>query len=112
MIGFSTRISILACVPEVLPGQPLPFIIILGNIDAFDLENNRSRAVIAEADHDKIVKIVVMLSPLVTDLMYQATYDWYRCKGSFSLRRKARTWAEVAFYVAPDYRWGPEKADR
>ena len=51
-----------------------------------------------------------VLAPLVTDLMYQVTYDWCRCKGGFSLRQKARTWAEVAFYVAPEYRWGPEKA--
>ena len=51
-----------------------------------------------------------ILAPLVTDLMYQVTYDWCRCKGGFSLRKKARTWAEVAFYVAPEYRWGPEKA--
>ncbi len=49
---------------------------------------------------------------LVTDLIYQVAYDWCRCKGSFSLRRKARTWAEVAFYVAPEYRWVPDKADR
>ena len=52
------------------------------------------------------------LAPMVTDLMYQVAYDWCRCKGAFSLRQKARTWAEVAFYVAPEYRWGPEKTDR
>ena len=50
-----------------------------------------------------------ILAPMVTDLMYQVAYDWCRCKGSYSLRRKARTLAEVAFYVAPNYRWGPEK---
>ncbi len=53
-----------------------------------------------------------ILAPLVTDLMYQVTYDWSRCKGAFSLRQKARTWAEVAFCVAPEYRLDPEKADR
>ncbi len=53
-----------------------------------------------------------MLAPLVTGLMYQVAYDWCRCKGSFSLRRKARTWAEAAIYVAPEYRWVPDKADR
>ena len=46
---------------------------------------------------------------LVTDLIYQVAYDWCRCKGSFSLRRKARTWAEVVFYVAPEYRWSAER---
>ncbi len=53
-----------------------------------------------------------ILAPLVTDLMYQVVYDWCRCKGAFSLRLKARTWAEVAFYVAPAYRWGPEKREK
>lgn len=51
-----------------------------------------------------------VLAPMVTDLMYQVTYDWCRCKGAYSLRRKARTLAEVAFFVAPDYRWEPEKS--
>ena len=53
-----------------------------------------------------------VLAPLVTDLMYQVTYDWCRCKGAFSLRQKARTWAEVAFYVAPEYRWDTKKMSR
>jgi len=52
-----------------------------------------------------------VLAPMVTDLMVQATYDWCRCKGAFSLRRRARAWAEVAFYVAPEYRWPPERAE-
>lgn len=52
-----------------------------------------------------------ILAPMVTDLMYQVAYDWCRCKGNYSLRRKARTLAEVAFYVAPNYRWGPEKLE-
>lgn len=51
------------------------------------------------------------LVPMVTDLMYQVTYDWCRCKGTFSLRQKARIWAEIAFYVAPAYRWTPEKKE-
>ena len=53
-----------------------------------------------------------ILAPMVTDLMYQVAYDWCRCKGRYSLRRKARTLAEVAFYVAPNYRWGPEEQRR
>ena len=52
-----------------------------------------------------------VLTPMVTDLMVQVAYDWCRCRGTYSLRQKARTWAEVAFYVAPAYRWGQEKMD-
>ncbi len=51
-----------------------------------------------------------ILAPIVADLMIQVTYDWCRCKGSFSLRRKARICAEAAFYVAREYRRDPEAA--
>lgn len=52
------------------------------------------------------------LAPMVTDLMYQVVYDWCRCKGNFSLRRKARAYAEMAFYVAPEYRWEYDQSDQ
>ncbi len=50
-----------------------------------------------------------VLAPMVTDLMYQVAYDWCRCKGRYPLRRKARTLAEVAFYVSPACRRDPEE---
>ncbi len=51
-----------------------------------------------------------ILAPLAVNLMLQVTYDWCRCKGSCSLRDRARRAAEVALYVAPAYRWTSEKS--
>ncbi|MCR5137073.1 MAG: TetR/AcrR family transcriptional regulator [Oscillospiraceae bacterium] len=50
-----------------------------------------------------------ILAPLAADLMLQVTYDWCRCKGTFSLCDRARQAAEVALYIAPQYRWDSKK---
>ena len=47
----SARIRILSCIPEVLLRQPLPLLVILRNVDPFDLENDRPRAVVTAGDH-------------------------------------------------------------
>lgn len=51
----SARIRILSCIPEVLLRQPLPLLVILRNVDPFDLENDRPRAVVTAGDHHAVI---------------------------------------------------------
>ena len=51
----SPGVCILGCIPEVLLRQPLPLLIILRDVDALDLENDRPRAVVAAGDHHAVV---------------------------------------------------------
>lgn len=52
------------------------------------------------------------LIPLISNLVYQVTYNWCRCKGGYSLRRKARSAAEIVLYVAPEYRMTSDELER
>ena len=89
--------------------EPIGIVDILHGMDAWLIKltrNAQKSGIILNPEAPEV------LAPMVTDLMYQVAYDWCRCKGAYSLRRKARTLAEVAFYVAPAYRWGPEKLNK
>lgn len=46
-----------------------------------------------------------LMVPIANSVVFQVIYDWCRCKGSFSLRDRARTYIETIFDVAPNYRW-------
>lgn len=43
--------------------------------------------------------------PITDSLVFQVVYDWCRCKGTFSLRKRARSYVEIVLDVAPPYRW-------
>ncbi|MCR5089135.1 MAG: TetR/AcrR family transcriptional regulator; helix-turn-helix transcriptional regulator [Oscillospiraceae bacterium] len=86
--------------------EPIGIVDILHGMDPWLIKltrNAQKAGIILNPDAPEI------LAPMVTDLMYQVAYDWCRSKGRYPLRRKARTLAEVAFYVAPAYRWVPEE---
>ena len=51
----SAGVSVLGIVRIVLLCQPLPLIIVLRNVDALDLEDDRTRAVITAGDHHAVV---------------------------------------------------------
>ena len=51
----SPGIGVLSSVLEILLFQPLAFFFIFRNIDAFDLEDDRPRAVVAACDHHTVV---------------------------------------------------------
>lgn len=48
-------IRILDCISEILLRQPFPLLVILGNVDPFDLENDRPRTVITTGDHHAVI---------------------------------------------------------
>ncbi len=84
--------------------EPIGIVDILHGMDAWLIKltrNAQKAGIILNPEPPEV------LAPMVTDLMYQVAYDWCRSKGAYSIRKRARTLAEVAFYIAPEYRWKP-----
>lgn len=50
-----------------------------------------------------------LLSRIATDLIIHELYVWCSQNGNFSLRERARQYAEVAYNVKPQYRMSPEQ---
>ncbi len=50
-----------------------------------------------------------LLSRIATDLIIHELYVWCSQNGNFSLRERARQYAEVAYHVNPKYRMSPEQ---
>ena len=50
-----------------------------------------------------------LLSRISTDLIIHELYVWCSQKGNFSLRERARQYAEIAYHVKPQYRMTPEQ---
>lgn len=50
-----------------------------------------------------------LLSRIATDLIIHELYVWCSQNGNFSLRERARQYAEVAYHVKPQYRMSPEQ---
>ena len=50
-----------------------------------------------------------LLSHIATDLIIHELYVWCSQNGNFSLRERARQYAEVAYHVKPQYRMTPEQ---
>ena len=50
-----------------------------------------------------------LLSRIATDLVCHELYVWCSQKGNFSLRARARQYAEVAYHVKPEYRMPVEQ---
>ena len=50
-----------------------------------------------------------LLSRIATDLITHELYVWCSENGNFSLRERARQYAEVAYHVKPQYRMSPEQ---
>lgn len=50
-----------------------------------------------------------LLSRIATDLITHELYVWCSQNGNFSLRERARQYAEVAYHVKPQYRMSPEQ---
>ena len=49
------------------------------------------------------------LSRIATDLIIHELYVWCSQNGNFSLRERARQYAEIAYHVKPQYRMTPEQ---
>lgn len=50
-----------------------------------------------------------LLSRIATDLITHELYVWCSENGNFSLRERARQYAEVAYHVKPQYRMSPDQ---
>lgn len=50
-----------------------------------------------------------LLSLIATDLIIHELYVWCSQNGNFSLRERARQYAEIAYHVKPQYRMTPEQ---
>ena len=50
-----------------------------------------------------------LLSRIATDLIIHELYVWCSKNGNFSLRERARQYAEIAYHVKPQYRMTPEQ---
>lgn len=50
-----------------------------------------------------------LLSRIATDLIIHELYVWCSQNGNFSLRERARQYAEIAYHVKPQYRMTPER---
>lgn len=50
-----------------------------------------------------------LLSRIATDLIFHELYVWCSQNGNFSLRERARQYAEIAYHVKPQYRMTPEQ---
>ena len=50
-----------------------------------------------------------LLSRIATDLIIHELYVWCSQNGNFSLRERARQYAEIAYHVKPQYRMTPEQ---
>lgn len=50
-----------------------------------------------------------LLSRIATDLIIHELYVWCSQNGNFSLRERARRYAEIAYHVKPQYRMTPEQ---
>lgn len=50
-----------------------------------------------------------VLSRIATDLIIHELYVWCSQNGNFSLRERARQYAEIAYHVKPQYRMTPEQ---
>ena len=50
-----------------------------------------------------------LLSRIATDLIIHELYVWCSQNGNFSLRERARQYAEIAYHVNPQYRMTPEQ---
>ena len=50
-----------------------------------------------------------LLSRIATDLIIHELYVWCSQNGNFSLRERARQYAEIAYHVEPQYRMTPEQ---
>ena len=73
--------------------EPIGIVDVLHGMDAWliKLTRNAQRSgIILNPEAPEV------LAPMVTDLMYQVAYDWCRRKGAYSLRRKARTMADLS----------------
>lgn len=51
----------------------------------------------------------VLLSHIATDLIIHELYVWCSQDGNFSLRERARQYAEIAYHVKPQYRMTPQQ---
>lgn len=52
-----------------------------------------------------------LLSRIATDLICHELYVWSSQKGNFSLRARARQYAEIAYHVKPEYRMPAEQRE-
>ena len=50
-----------------------------------------------------------LLSRIATDLIIHELYVWCSQNGNFSLRERARQYAEIVYHVKPQYRMTPEQ---
>ena len=50
-----------------------------------------------------------LLSRIATDLIIHELYVWCSQNGNFSLRERARQYAEIAYHIKPQYRMPPEQ---
>ena len=50
-----------------------------------------------------------LLSRIATDLIIHELYVWCSQNGNFSLRERARQYAEIAYHIKPQYRMTPEQ---
>ena len=50
-----------------------------------------------------------LLSRIATELIIHELYVWCSQNGNFSLRERARQYAEIAYHVKPQYRMTPEQ---
>ena len=50
-----------------------------------------------------------LLSRIATDLIIHELYVWCSQNGNYSLRERARQYAEIAYHVKPQYRMTPEQ---
>lgn len=79
----------------------------LGIYGKMDTVNNWLISLARNAQASGIIKCTCpaeTIVPIVSDLMLQVIFNWCRCKGDFSLREKARFYAETIFDLAPEHR--------
>ena len=62
----SPGICILGCIREILLRQPLPLLVILRDVDALDLENDRPRAVVAAGEYQISLRILAGTPAAIT----------------------------------------------
>ncbi len=68
------------------------------------LAKNCAKAGIIETEEEP-----ELLSKIATDLIVHELYVWCSQNGNFSLRERARQYAEIAYHVKPQYRMTPEQ---
>ena len=93
-----------ACLADVVDGH----VVISDALDDLfaTLANNCAKAGIIDTEEPPD-----LLSRIATDLVCHELYVWCSQKGNFSLRARARQYAEVAYHVKPEYRMPAEQRD-